>query len=95
MLYWAAIGAIFVCAIYGFSRLATADRKSMSEEEYEAAAQRSSGLGAAVGVVQKVIDPSHHVEYIEEQRQRVEAESTESGDRPPRDVQPSQDRSAR
>ena len=93
MLYWAAIGTILVFAIYGFSRLATADRKSMSEEEYEAAAQRSSGLGAAVGVVQKVIDPSHHVEYIEEQRQRVEAESTESGDRPPRDVQPSNDRS--
>jgi hypothetical protein len=88
MLYYAAIGAILLCALYGLSKLATAGEKHMTKEEYAAEAERSSALGAVVGIVQKVIDPSHHVEYVEEQRQRVEAESAESGDRPPQDMPP-------
>ena len=80
--HYVAIPVILLCALYGLSRLASADRKPMTEEEFEAEAKRSSTLGGAVGAFQKVFDPSHHVEYVEEQKQRVEAESEESGDRP-------------
>ena len=84
MIYYAAIAAIVFCALYGLTKLAS-DPKPMTEDEFDAEAKRSSTLGAAVGAVQKVIDPAHHVEYVEEQRQRVEAESAKSGDRPPQD----------
>ena len=82
MLYWGAIGAILLCALYGLSKLVSANQESITEEEFEAKAKRSSSVGAAVRVLQRAYDPSHHVEYVEEQKHRVEPESAESAGPP-------------
>jgi hypothetical protein len=54
----------------------------MTEKEFEAEAQRGSRIGSAIATVQKIIDPSHHVEHVQEQKQRLEADASESGDKP-------------
>jgi hypothetical protein len=79
-----AIGAVVLIAIiYGIAKFAGGNRYAkMTEEEFEAEAQRSSRLGGVVGELQKILDPSHHVEYTQEQQQRLEADGSESGDRP-------------
>lgn len=79
-----AIGAIVVVAlVWAIAKAASSDRYSrMTEEEFEAEAQRSSRLGGTVAVLQKILDPSHRVEYVQEQRERAEADGAESGDRP-------------
>lgn len=81
MIYIFAI-AVFLLIVYGIVKAASGDRYSkMTEEEFEADAKRSSVIGAGVAEFQKVIDPSHRVEYIQEQEQRIEAESSEPGDK--------------
>ncbi|HTW24081.1 MAG TPA: hypothetical protein VMD78_10805, partial [Candidatus Baltobacteraceae bacterium] len=55
---------------------------NMTEEEFEAEAKRSSAMGIAVAGLQKIVDPSHKIELMQEQEQRIEAESSESGDGP-------------
>ena len=42
-------------------------------------------MGAAMSAVQKIIDPGHRVEYVEQQNRRVEADGAEAGDLPPED----------
>jgi len=60
------------------------DRYSkMTEEEFEAEAQRASLLGAGVVELQKHLDPLHKVEYLQQRDKHVEAEREDSGDRPP------------
>lgn len=83
------IGAVIVfLAIYGIVKAASGDRYAdMTEEEFEEEAKRSSRVGGAVSALQKVFDPSHHVEYVQEQQQRVEADGSESGG-PPKPVAP-------
>lgn len=54
----------------------------MTEEEFEAEAKRSSAMGAAVGGLQKIINPTHTTEHIVEQERRIEADRTNSGDHP-------------
>lgn len=69
--------------VYGIAKAASGDRYSkMTEEQFEAEAKRSSSMGAAVAQFQKVFDPSHHVEYTQEQQQRIEADGFELGDKP-------------
>jgi len=79
-----ALGALILIAlVYAIAKAASGNRYSeMTEEEFEAEAQRSSRLGGAVAGLQKIFDPSHHVEYVQEQQERVEADGSESGDRP-------------
>jgi len=78
--FWTAVVA---ATVYGIAKAISGERYSkMSEEEFEAEAKRSSMIGAGVAGLQKVIDPSHRVEYVEEQQQRIEADDAESGDRP-------------
>jgi hypothetical protein len=79
-----AIGlAVLIALIVAIARAADGDRyATMTEEEYEAEAQRSSRLGAAVAGLQKVIDPSHRAEYLQEQARRPEADAAEQGDTP-------------
>jgi hypothetical protein len=79
-----ALGALILIAlVYAIAKAASGNRYSeMTEEEFEAEAQRSSRLGGAVAGLQKILDPSHHVEYVQEQQERVEADGSESGDRP-------------
>jgi hypothetical protein len=69
--------------IYGIVHAVTRSPYSeMSEEEFEAEAKRPSRIGPAIMSVQKIFDPSHHVEYVQEENQKVESDSAESGDRP-------------
>lgn len=54
----------------------------MTGEEFEEEAKKSSAIGAAIMTMQKIVDPDHHVEYVQEQQQKIEADGAESGDRP-------------
>ena len=81
MIYAIVIG-IVVVLVCGIVKAASADRYSnMTEEEFEAEAQRSSLIGGAMIGLQQVIDPGHRVEYLQEQKLRIEAEDADSGDR--------------
>jgi len=76
-------GIVVVALLYAIVKAASGDRYAkMTEEEFEAEARRSSKVGAAVIGFQKIVDPGHRVEYVQEQNEAVEAESAESGDRP-------------
>jgi len=82
MIYFVAL-AVVALLVYGIMKAASGGRYSkMTEEEFEAEAKRSSAMGAAVSGLQKVIDPSHRVEYVEEQQQRLEADGSDLGDGP-------------
>jgi hypothetical protein len=75
--------AVIVALIVAIAKAASGDRYSkMTDEEYEAEVQRSSRMGAAVTGLQKIIDPSHSAEYVQEQAQRLEADGANSGDGP-------------
>lgn len=64
--------------------VAGSDRHAkMTEEEFEAEAKRVSMQGVALAEFQKHVDPIHKVEYLLQRDKHVEAESSESGDRPP------------
>ena len=89
MIYYFIVGAVIVGIIYGLTQLASGDRYAdMTEEEFEEEAKRSSSLGAAMSAVQKIIDPGHRVEYVEQQNRRLEADGAEAGDRLPDDGEP-------
>jgi hypothetical protein len=86
MVYLAGL-AVFALIVFGILRSASGDEYSeMTEEEFEAEAKRRSHIGPALMTVQKMIDPNHHVEYVREEKERVEADSAESGDRPSRET---------
>ena len=70
------LGALLVGITSGDDRYAR-----MSDEEFEKEAQRGSALGAAVMGLQKILEPQRKVETI--RQEKTEAESAESGDRPP------------
>jgi hypothetical protein len=75
--------AVFAFIIYGIVKaISGKSYAEMTEEEFEAEAKRSSHLGSAIAAAQSIIDPGHRVEYVQEQKQRIEAESAESGDPP-------------
>ena len=68
--------------------VAGSDRYSkMTEEEFEAEAERSSLLGAAMLATQKLIQPSRTQAMIE-QKKRVEKDATAIGGEPPEDKTP-------
>jgi hypothetical protein len=74
---------ILVLIIIGIVKAARGRHyERMTEEEFEAEAKRGSGIGSAVGSLQKIIDSAHSTEHMVEQQQRLEADSTNSGDRP-------------
>jgi hypothetical protein len=83
------IGAVIVFfVVWGIVKAASGNRyANMTEEEFEEEAKRSSSVGGAVSALQKVFDASHHVEYVQEQQERVEADGAESGG-PPKPVAP-------
>jgi hypothetical protein len=81
MVYVIGLGLVVLIA-YGIVKAVSGRRSSeMNDEEFEAEAKRSSHMGAAIIGLQKTLDPSHRVEYVQEQQQRVEADGAESGDR--------------
>jgi hypothetical protein len=77
--------AVLVVLLLAVIRVAAGDDryKEMSEEEFEAEARRVSMTGVAMTELQKHIDPIHKVEYLLRRDRHAEADSSESGDRPP------------
>jgi hypothetical protein len=77
--------AVLVVLLLAVIRVAGGDDryKEMSEEEFEAEARRVSMTGVAMTELQKHIDPQHKVEYLSQRDKHAEADSSESGDRPP------------
>lgn len=74
---------IFALILYGIYKAVTGDRYSeMTDREFEKEARHSSHFAPALMGLQKIVDPNHHVEYVEEQQQRIEADAAQSGDRP-------------
>jgi hypothetical protein len=85
----------FALIIYGIVKAVSGGNYSeMTSEEFEAEAKRPSHVGAAIIAVQKIVDPNHHVEYVQEERQKVEADSAPSGD-PPHPESETSDRASR
>ena len=76
---------ILVALLIAIIRVAGGDdpHANMTEEEFEAEARRVSMTGVAMTELQKHIDPQHKVEYLAQRDKHVEADSSESGDRPP------------
>ena len=74
---------VLIGILFAIVKAVSSDRYAkMTEEEFEAEAKRSSTMGIAVAGLQKIVDPSHKIELMQEQEQRIEAESSESGDQP-------------
>lgn len=74
---------VFLLIVYGIVKAVTGNPYSeMTEEEFEADAKHGSSIGSAIMSVQKIVDPNHHVEYVQEEKENIEAVSAESGDRP-------------
>ena len=76
---------VLVALVIAIIRVAAGDdpHANMTEEEFEAEAKRVSMRGVAMTEFQKHIDPQHKVEYLAQRDKHVEADSSESGGRPP------------
>jgi hypothetical protein len=79
-----ALAAVLIAlAVYGVVKRASGERYSnMTEQEFEAEARRGPRIGGAMAEVKKIVDASHHVEYVQEEEQHLEADGSESGDKP-------------
>jgi hypothetical protein len=82
VIYFVEFGVVLLIVV-GIVKAAIGRRyEDMTEEEFEAEAKRRSSLGAAVGSVQNIFEFGHTNEYIVEQQDRIEADGSDSGDRP-------------
>jgi hypothetical protein len=52
----------------------------MTDHEFEAEAKRTSPAFGLMLAIQKLIDPGHHVEYIQRRQDNLEADESDSGD---------------
>ena len=74
--------------IYGIVKAITGNSYAeMTSEEFEEEVKKSSHLGPAIIAVQKIVDPDHHVEYVQDEKERIEADASNSGD-PPKPGEP-------
>lgn len=79
---YALAAALIALVIYGIVKASSGDRyANMSEKEFEAEARRTSRMGGAMAELQKIVDPSHRVEYVQEEEERMEADGSEAGDK--------------
>lgn len=78
------VSAIVLAVIlWGIVRQATGGRYAdMTEEQFEQEAKRPSLVTADMMALQKMYAPNHRAEYVQEQQERAEADSSESGDGP-------------
>jgi hypothetical protein len=51
----------------------------MTDAEYEAEAKRASKFAAPLAAIQKLVDPEHHVEYVQEEKEE-KLDQSESGE---------------
>lgn len=85
--------AIFVALLVGVAVAASTKNRytQMTEEEFQAEAERSSLLGAAMlGLHQHL--QQKRVEYVIQKDKHVEADRTASGDRPPEELRSEPDK---
>jgi len=82
------IGAVIVfLAICGIVKAASGDRyANMTAEEFEEEAKRGSPTSGMVSAFQKIVDPGHTPEFMQEQKQRIEIDGAESGGLPKPDA---------
>jgi hypothetical protein len=62
----------------------------MTNEEFEAESKRASRMSGPISALQKLVDPGHHVEYVQKEKEG-KLQSPRSGD-PPEPVQPPAER---
>jgi hypothetical protein len=54
---------------------------NMTDEEFEAESKRASRLAGPISAFQRMIDPGHHVEYVQKEKEG-KPESSQSGEPP-------------
>jgi hypothetical protein len=75
--------SLFALVLYGIFKAVTGERYSeMTNDEFEAEARHPSKFAPVLTSIQKMVDPNHHVEYVQEEKERTEADSAQSGDPP-------------
>ena len=74
--------AFIVVLIFLMVRFADSNRyRRMTDEEFEAESKRAASLAGPITTFQKLIDPGHHVEYVQEQKEE-KPQVSQSGDPP-------------
>jgi hypothetical protein len=74
--------AVVGVLVYVVRRITSRNRYTdMTDQEFEAEAKRTSPVFGLMLAIQKLIDPSHHVEYIQRRQDNLEAGESDSGDR--------------
>ena len=53
----------------------------MTDEEFEVESKRASSIAGPIVTLQKLVDPGHHVEYVQKEKQG-KPQSAQSGDAP-------------
>lgn len=78
--------AVVLLAIAGIAGFVREDRRyaTMTEEEFEAEARRSSALGGVMLELQRIVSSGKNVEYMMQQDKHEEGNASESGDPPSR-----------
>jgi hypothetical protein len=72
MVYIVGFGALGLVVWGIVNAVARNPYSEMTEEEFEAEAKRSSHIAPALMSLQKILDPSHRVEYVQEANERIE-----------------------
>ena len=54
---------------------------NMTDEEFEAESKRASRIAGPISAFQKLIDPGHHVEYVQKEKEG-KPQSSQSGEPP-------------
>jgi hypothetical protein len=68
--------AFIALLIFLIVKFADSDRYAkMTDEEFEAESKRASKIGGPIAAMQKLIDPGHRVEYVQNQKKRKPPES--------------------
>lgn len=76
--------SVLALVLYGIFKAVTGERYSeMTNGEFEAEAKHASKFAPVLTSIQKMVDPNHHVEYVQEEKERIRADSAQSG-KPPK-----------
>jgi hypothetical protein len=74
--------AFMIVLVFLIVKFANSDRfADMTDQEFEAESKRASSIAGPIAVFQKLIDPGHHVEYVQEEKQG-KPQSAQPGDGP-------------
>jgi hypothetical protein len=74
--------AFIIVLAFLIAKFADADRYAkMTDEEFEAESKLASKMAGPISAFQKLIDPSHHVEYVQKEKEG-KPQSSQSGGPP-------------